>query len=94
MPELPRWFVEAPDGLDPKQKRDVFDRTASNINRALAVAMSALAGTLSVSVTSLVRHHWNTAAVVLMLAVCVCGVCLPWLRRKLVDRQLRRQFQL
>jgi len=94
MPHLPQWFVEAHDGLDPAQKRNLFDKTAANVNRALAVGMIALAVTLQSSVISLVRHHWNTTAFALMTVFCIYGVCLPLLRRKLIDRQLRRQFQI
>ena len=94
MHELPRWFAEAGDSLDLRQKRTLFEETVRSVNRGMAIGMTGLAGTMSASVTSLVRHHWNLTAFVLLLAFCACGICAPLIRRRLVDRQLRKHTQL
>jgi len=92
--ELPRWFVDAPDGLGIEEKRALFSKTAMNVNRGFAVGMIGIAGTLPPAATFLVKHHWNAAALLLMLVFCAYGVCMPLLRRKLIDRQLHSHSQL
>ncbi len=86
---LPKWFVDAPDGLDIEQKRALFDKTAMHVNRALAVGTICIAGTVPPAAAALVKHHWNAAALMLLSAFLACIVCIPMLRRKLLERQLR-----
>jgi len=92
--DLPKWFIDAPDGLDIEQKRDLFDKTVANVNRVLAAVMICLAGTLPPAAIALAKHHWTAAAVTLLLTLFAYGVFIPLLRRKLIDRQLRGHSQL
>ena len=93
-PPLPRWFAEAPDGLDPAQKQKLFDKAATDVKRGFAVGAIIFAAPLSMAVTGLVRHHMNAAAAALLLAFGVYCVCVPLFRRRLIDRHLRHQLQL
>jgi len=92
--DLPKWFIDAPDGLDIEKKHALFDKTVVNVNRALAAGMICLAGTLPPAAIALVKHHWNVAAMALLLTLCAYGVFIPLLRRKLIDRQLCGHGQL
>ena len=90
----PKWFVDAPDGLDIEKKRALFDKTVVSVHRALAAGMICLAVTLPPAAIALVKHHWTVAAMALLLTLCVYGAFIPLLRRKLIDRQLRGHIQL